>query len=77
MQEGIIAKCIIAYYEIFENEENKKAFTMNDVLAVTMYNQGRAKNERRLKCEIKKLQTEMCYRFLLTGLINAYIIVFL
>ena len=34
----------------------KKAFTMNDVLAVTMYNKGRAKNERRLKCEIKKIK---------------------
>ena len=47
IQEGIIAKRLIAHYETFENDESKQAFTMNDVLAVTMYNKGRAKNERR------------------------------
>ena len=29
---------------------------MNDVLAVTMYNKGREKNEKRLKCEITKVK---------------------
>ena len=56
MQEGIIAKRIIAYYKSFENDATKEAFTMKDILAVTMYNKGREKNERRLKCEIKKIK---------------------
>ena len=56
MQEGIVAKRILSYYKTFENDETKKAFSMNDVLAVTMYNKGREKNEKRLKCEITKVK---------------------
>ena len=68
MQEGIIAKRIIAYHETFKNDESKKAFIMNDVLTVTMYNKGRTKNKRRLKCEIKKINSMVpgprnCCRF--------------
>ena len=68
MQEGIIAKPIIAYYETFENDKTKKAFTMNYVLAVTMYNKGRAKNERRLKCKSKKIKQQNVSQILTHGI---------
>ena len=47
MQEGIVAKCILSYYKTFENDKTKKAFSMNDVLAVTMYN----KVEKKMKSD--------------------------
>ena len=45
MQEGIVAKRILSYYKTFENDETKKAFAMNDVLTVTMYNKDREKTK--------------------------------
>ena len=54
--EEIVACRIMRYYENFIKNNTNKAFSMNDVLNITLHNKGRQKNEKRLKWNIQKVK---------------------
>ena len=46
----------MTYYQSFACNGNKKAFTIHNMLTVTMYNKKRTRPGKRCKCVIKKVK---------------------